>query len=104
VQIRRPFVALFLAFLLLFAQQLSYAHAISHLTNVVGDSKNNGLPTEQACVHCIAFAQMDSAVKSEPFSFPITPVLTKTSQARSTQFFVLRMISAFQSRAPPAIF
>jgi hypothetical protein len=103
VQTRRPLVSIFLVFLLLFTQQIGYAHAISHLVKAnYSESKNSQLPVEQACEHCIAFAQIGSALRSDPIFFAVTPVAAEIPQARSTQFHFLRTICVFQSRAPPA--
>jgi hypothetical protein len=107
VQTRRPLISLFmvffLPFLLLFTQQIGYAHAISHLSNPNSSTtKNSQLPVEQACEHCLVFAQMGSALRSDPIFFAVTPIAAEIPQTRSTQLYFLRTICVFQSRAPPA--
>jgi hypothetical protein len=102
VQNRRPIISLFLVFFLLFTQQVGYAHAISHLSGGnSGTTKNSQLPVEQACEHCQFFAQIGSALRSDPVFFVVTPIPAEIPQSRSTQFHFLRTICAFQSRAPP---
>jgi hypothetical protein len=102
VQTRRPLISLFLVFLLLFTQQVGYAHAISHLSNAnTSTTKNSQLPIEQACEHCLVFAQMGSALRTDPIYFAVTPVAAEIPQTRSTQLHFLQTICVFQSRAPP---
>jgi hypothetical protein len=102
VQTRRPLVSLFLVFFLLFTQQVGYAHAISHLSNANSSAtKNSQLPAELACEHCLIFAQMGSALRTDPIFFAVTPIAAEIPQTRSTQLYFLRTICVFQSRAPP---
>lgn len=108
VQTRRPLVSLFLVFflpfLLLFTQQIGYAHAISHLSGTNSSTtKSSQLPVEQACEHCLAFAQLGSALRTDPIFFAVTPIAAEIPHTRSTQVHFLRTICAFQSRAPPFI-
>ncbi|MDO8178191.1 MAG: hypothetical protein Q7U12_16845 [Undibacterium sp.] len=104
VQTRRPLVSLFLVFLLLFMQQVGYAHAISHLSNAnFSNVKNSHLPAELACEQCIAFAQVGSAVRTDPITLAVTPVAVDIPLSRSTQFHFLKTVCVFHSRAPPII-
>ena len=103
VQNRRPIISLFLVFFLLFTQQVGYAHAISHLSGSNSSTtKNSQLPVEQACEHCLVFAQLGSALRTDPIFFAVTPIAAEIPQIRSTQLHFLRTICVFQSRAPPA--
>jgi hypothetical protein len=103
VTTRRPLLAIFLAFLLLLTQQMAFAHAISHLN---GHTTSSGiakqLPAEKACHQCLAFAQIDTALKGEaPLATPAT-AFSKNIQRVPAQRPATETVCVFQSRAPPA--
>jgi hypothetical protein len=106
VQTRRRspahFTAIFLALLLLLTQQMGFAHAISHLSDFSSSSvKVKQVPSEQVCEHCLAFAQVGSALSSDAGLFQATPLAPEVALPRATQTYVARTVCVFQSRAPP---
>ncbi|WP_295748465.1 hypothetical protein [Undibacterium sp.] len=98
------FTAIFLALLLLFTQQMGFAHAISHLSDLSSNSvKVKQVPLEQACDHCLAFAQVGSALTSDAGPFKATPPDAEVALSRATPDHCARTVCVFQSRAPPAV-
>ena len=56
-------VPLFLAFSLLFAQQVGVAHALHHaLENLAQQQEDKQTPTSNTCEKCDAYAQLGSAL------------------------------------------
>jgi hypothetical protein len=108
VQTRRRtpayFTAIFLALLLLFTQQMGFAHAISHLSDLSSSSvKVKQVPLEQACDHCLAFAQVGSALTNDTGPYQATSQDAEVALARATPDYCARTVCVFQSRAPPRI-
>lgn len=93
-----------MALLLLFTQQMGFAHAISHLSDLGSSSvKVKQIPLEQACDHCLAFAQIGSALSNDAGPFKAAPQDAEVALARATQDHCARTVCVFQSRAPPAV-
>jgi hypothetical protein len=93
-----------MALLLLFTQQMGFAHAISHLSELnSGSVQVKQMPPEQACDHCLAFAQVGSALGSDPASFKATAIAAEVALGSVTKGCISRTVCVFQSRAPPAV-
>jgi hypothetical protein len=96
------FTAIFLALLLLFTQQMGFAHAISHLSDLSSNSvKVKQVPLEKACDHCLAFAQVGSALSSDAGPYTPPPLAAEVALSRVRQDYCSRTVCVFQSRAPP---
>ena len=100
-----------LALLLLASQQLASLHVLSHLGGTIGQpGAAQTLPEErlasvlaqdEACSHCLAFAQLGGPLGSSPpaFMLPVpgaSPVTVAAAHPAGA-----RLILAFHSRGPP---
>jgi hypothetical protein len=93
-----------MALLLLFTQQMGFAHAISHLSDLnSGSVQVKQIPLEQACDHCLAFAQVGSALGSEHVPFKATPIAAEVDPGSAIHLLCARTVCVFQSRAPPGV-
>ena len=106
MRIRRSFQHVLLSLLLLLSQQMGIAHAVSHLSDVRQDgrqqtSQNKQLPIEQTCEQCLAYAQLGSGLTSAPALPLVQPVAGLVIDDATAQYFSPRTVFAFQSRAPP---
>jgi len=92
------FLLALLAFLLLFAQQAAYAHAVTHLGKEPPPKEQLG--HAQLCGKCISFDKFSSAAPAS-----IAPLLSLTvnyaQPAEPRHFFRPVTVAAFNSRAPP---
>lgn len=103
VMLRRNFLHVLLALLLLCSQQMRVAHAVSHW----GDSHQSStdskhLPSDKPCDQCLAFAQIGSALNSHAISFAFLSVDASGQLEQLTQCHFSRPIRTYLSRAPPA--
>ena len=100
--INRPFLAIFFAFLLTFAQQLVLTHPYEHTADwqQKSSSQKNTLPHADHCAKCIALAGVGSALGSTILSVNIL-----VDQFALAIVHSLPITSAhfqpYQSRAPP---
>ena len=100
--INRPFLAIFFAFLLTFAQQLVLTHPYEHTADrqQKSSSQKNTLPHADHCAKCIALAGVGSALGSTILSVNIL-----VDQFALAIVYSLPITSAhfqpYQSRAPP---
>jgi hypothetical protein len=93
-----------LAFLLLFAQQGAVLHALSHLSGPTPTQSqpDKQLPHSQACDKCVVYAQMAGSVAA-------TPLLIFAQHAAMAFLAVLfwthfpLLFRAYSSRAPPQL-
>jgi hypothetical protein len=89
---------LLFAFVLLFAQQGSFEHALHHV--VEEQTHDHSLPHDRLCNLCAVYAQIGSAVGSSPVFFtPLEQVFSFVST--SFQEFHSYSFTAFAARAPP---
>jgi hypothetical protein len=100
----RLLFSLWLAFVLLFAQQGAALHALSHLADSVPaqSQQEKHLPHSPACDKCVVYAGIGSAAPSTPSVF----ATQKTTSALATGLFLLFFSAPFRtylSRAPPRL-
>lgn len=110
--IRRRFVHVVLALMLLVSQQMAFTHAMVHWANAREAAANveqgaesrvaAALSQDQTCDKCLAFAQIASAVGSscgnavaiDVNSFAVAPLACQADSVGT--------LHPYQSRAPPA--
>ncbi len=93
---------LWLAFVLLFAQQGAVLHALSHLADSVPSQsqQEKHLPHSPACDKCVAYAGIGGATPSSPPVFT-TPETTIILAAVLLLLFFSAPQRTYLSRAPP---
>lgn len=104
MKLRRTLLTALLALMLLLSQQLGHMHAMSHLADgAANPAHSKQLPVEKVCELCLAFSAVGTALTGSAHmpsaftaSYPL-PVVT------APHFPALARITAFHSRAPPAI-
>ncbi len=96
----QKFLLSLLTFLLLFAQQAAYGHAVSHLGKVPAPKEQLG--HSQLCGKCVSFEKLSFAAPAS-----VAPLLTLSfvfAQPPETgHFFRPVTVVAFNSRAPPVL-
>ncbi|HVS27211.1 MAG TPA: hypothetical protein VHE58_07945 [Burkholderiales bacterium] len=100
MKLRQCFYAA-LAALLLFAQQGSLLHAVTHVPSQTPAQHERQLPHSKVCDKCIAYAEFGSALNSA------NPILLLADfgavlAGDIPQSFFTALLHAFSSRAPPA--
>ena len=100
MKLRQYFYA-FLAALLLFAQQGSLLHAVTHVPSNTPAQHERQLPHSKVCDKCIAYAELGTALKSAD---PVLQLADFGAVLASNipQLFLAAPLYAFSSRAPPA--
>lgn len=95
---RQRFLLALLTFLLLFAQQAAYAHAVSHLGKEPAPKEQLG--HAQLCGKCVSFEKLSCAAPAS-----VAPLLSLSlvfsQPAAPEQSFQPVTVVAFNSRAPP---
>lgn len=113
---RRSFIRVLLSLLLLMSQQMAISHAMTHwagsrdnaarLDKAAGQQDNRGISAafaqDQTCEQCLAFAQIASAVGTQPRCFAADGSATCATGPSATQPGCARTTCVFQSRAPPS--
>ena len=113
---RRFFIRLCLSLLLLLSQQMAIAHAMTHWAGSrdgaaqlqqSGDGQDRrgvgaAFAQHQTCEHCLAFAQIASAVGSSPRCFSFDCAASCATGPSATEPGCARTTCAFQPRAPPS--
>src|SRR3954468_15187654 len=105
---RRAMIRVLLSLLLLVAQQMAFAHVISHwnsqraaaLAQDGGPSK--AIAKDLGCDRCLAFAQIASAVGSGARSVAPPPQVGAAHPPIGERVVEARTACVFRSRAPPA--
>jgi hypothetical protein len=100
---RRALLHLSLAGLLVLFQQISIAHALSHLSDAEPHSparQDQQHPADKVCVQCVALAHFGSALTSNAPLF-LAGAAHIDILAAAIAVFRPGFIPAFQSRAPP---
>lgn len=100
----RTVLHVWLAFLLLFAQQGAMLHALSHVPGPVPaqSQPDKQLPHSQACDKCVVYGQLAGSVAATPLVIlgPHTAVAFQAAlPATHFPFF----FPAYSSRAPPQL-
>ena len=116
---RRFFIRIGLSLLLLLSQQMAIAHAMTHWAasrdgaaqlqkadagqNPRGVGVGAAFAQDQTCEHCLAFAQIASAVGSAPRGFAADRAASCTTGPSATQSGCARTTCGFEPRAPPSL-
>lgn len=100
----RLLFSLWLAFVLLFAQQGAALHALSHFADGVPaqSQQEKHLPHSPACDKCVVYAGIGSAAPSSPPVFGIQQTTAILAAALFLRFFSAPLYS-YLSRAPPRL-
>lgn len=102
MRLRKYFLPLLLAVLLLGAQQAGWIHALSHLGEQTGSaSQSKQVPAEKLCQQCLAFAQVGAALQPASLQVAILPLENCPIPACAAMPAQVRQLLGFQSRAPP---
>jgi hypothetical protein len=96
--LRPVLLKLLLVFALLFAQQGSVTHGISHV--LAEQSQDQSLPHHQHCDLCAVYAQVGSAIGSSHVAFNFTSSFEAALTTHSVSFRSIAF-TAFAARAPP---
>ncbi|HUW75119.1 MAG TPA: hypothetical protein VMV70_00440 [Gallionella sp.] len=97
----RPYLPLFLAFVLLFAQQAGAAHAVWHAFEDISTHQDKQLPHPDACAKCANYAHLGSAMTASPIDFT-PPQLSGIAEQLYTATFLTTRFLAAVARGPPA--
>jgi hypothetical protein len=95
----RPFLPLFLAFALLFAQQGGAAHALGHAFEQTSQHDKQA-PHSPACEQCAAYAQLDSALGVGTHDFSLAAVTGEELPPPAISFRSIHVLAA-AARGPP---
>jgi hypothetical protein len=100
--IRRSFLTLFFAVLLMFGQQQAMVHAYVHTADLQQKSSNEDKPTNhsEVCGKCVALANLGAAVGSQAHILNITSGQFQLSTSLH-QSIISQRVLAYHSRAPP---
>jgi hypothetical protein len=100
--VRRSFLSLLFAFLLLFAQQVAMLHPYEHTADWQQKSSSGKQAPlhSEACGKCVALADMGSAVGSKALAIHVLPDQFELSSI-PRQSIVSVHFSSYHSRAPP---
>lgn len=115
-----------LSLLLVFSQQMGYAHALTHATALTGlaasqtpdpamaapafapesDPHLNGITKlgfDHSCAQCLAVAQITGAVDTHSYSFPLLDGVAVVAAVAPLALLPLSPCTAYHSRAPPVL-
>jgi hypothetical protein len=92
---------LFLAFVLLFAQQAGAAHALSHAVEDISQHQDKHLPDSPACEKCANYAQLGSALSTGIFDFVPPQVSNEVIGHSASSFQSIHTLAAV-ARGPPS--
>ena len=100
----RLLFSLWLAFVLLFAQQGAALHALSHFADGVPaqSQQEKNLPHSPACDKCVVYAGIGGAAASSPPAFGIQQTTVILAAVLFLLFFSAPLRS-YLSRAPPRL-
>jgi hypothetical protein len=100
--IRRSFLPLFFAVLLMFGQQQATVHAYVHRADFQQKSpENRQLPNHSdVCGKCVALANLGAAVGSQAYILNIASGQFQLSTSLN-QAIISQRVLAYHSRAPP---
>ncbi|MEV4781778.1 hypothetical protein [Burkholderia sp. LMU1-1-1.1] len=102
---------MFLAFLLLFTQQIGVAHVYSHWVDVTqSDAEFSSeeqaetrkrIAVHKVCAECVTVAQVAAALTSPPVTVAVVAIGGGVIATPATLSECERTVCVFQSRAPP---
>lgn len=98
--ILRSLTSLLLALVLLFAQQGSTLHALSHVFAEQIQQQNKKAPHVHDCEQCTTYAQLGSALDSSFLSFDLRSSLVQSYAQNYSQLLTRHALSAI-ARGPP---
>ena len=93
-----------LALLLVFTQQVGFAHLASHAAQRLTDQtqQDKTHPSESLCEKCVQFASLGTSPPATPYVLEFVP--TKSPQFESVAHSSeSRTVAPYQSRAPPVL-
>jgi hypothetical protein len=102
MKLSRPYLPFFLAFVLLFAQQAGAAHAVWHAFEDITQHQDKQAPHSEACEQCATYAQLASALTTNPIDFTPPQISGIAEQKFSTTFLTTRILAAV-ARGPPSL-
>ncbi len=103
MKLSRFFQPLFLAFVLLFAQQAGVAHALHHaLDDVAQHQKGKQAPDSGSCERCADYAQLGSALSAGGYDFIPLNVSSEAILPRNLVFHSIHVLAAV-ARGPPSL-
>lgn len=95
------FFPIFLAFVLLFAQQAGAVHTLHHALEDLSQQQNDKqLPHSDACEQCAAYVQLGSALNVGAYDFTLLAASAETQKHLSIAFRRILVLAA-TARAPP---
>ncbi|WP_143067994.1 hypothetical protein [Duganella sp. CF517] len=102
---------MFLAFLLLFTQQIGAAHVYSHWIDVAQSGAEFGsgeqsetrkrIAVHKVCAECVTVAQVSAALTSPAMTVAVVAIGGGVIATPATLTACERTVCVFQSRAPP---
>jgi len=111
---RRPIIHVFLAFLLLFTQQIGATHVYSHWIGITKSAQSGAeftseeqaehrkrIAVHKACAECVTVSQIAAALTSPPVTIVVVAVGSGVIATPATLSACERTVCVFQSRAPP---
>lgn len=112
MRFRRSLAYGLLSLLLVLSQQMGISHGLTHWfggerTHQAQSSRQerpqapDSLATDQGCVHCLAFAQIATALDAQFHSFPADRHPAPAILVSRVLPDCSRTVCVFQSRAPP---
>jgi hypothetical protein len=94
---------LFLAFVLLFAEQAGAAHVLRHtFEDLTHQQQDKQAPHSDACEKCANYAHLGSALNVVAFEFTPPRVSDETAQHHHASFRSFHVLAAV-ARGPPAL-
>jgi len=108
---RRPIIHVFLAFLLLFTQQIGAAHVYTHWIGITQSGAEfsseeqaehrKRVAVHKVCAECVTVAQVAAALTSPPVTIAVVAIGSGVVATPATLTACERTVCVFQSRAPP---
>jgi len=102
MNLSRLYLPIFLAFVLLFAQQAEGAHALGHAFEDLAQHQGKQVP-HSACEECATYAQLGSALTASPVDFTPPQISGIAVQHFNTTFLTTRLLAAVARGPPPLL-
>lgn len=101
MNLSRLYLPIFLAFVLLFAQQAEGAHALGHAFEDLAQHQGKQVP-HQACEKCATYAQLGSAMTASPIDFTPPQISSEPLRLITATFQTTHLLAAV-ARGPPSL-
>jgi hypothetical protein len=98
--ILRPFFYAWVAFILLFAQQGAYTHALSHLQPPAEHQQDKDTHHSPVCDKCVVYGEVGGALHVSPLVFSAPQKVAIEPSVVHSDFSPVTL-RAYSSRAPP---